>query len=325
MNRVMALLEALVVMSVVTVGVVSAIPFGAYVVNDVSTANDCPLCNSGDILTGDICTCPASATSMQNFRIINDCGTLNKDAYRGAFITVCDMPDNSSIWGGGYQVNTDGTCRYGNPTTGNCSCPPGNIVQATKAIVDGLTETNIVFCYHPLAKLNPNFGGSFQLTDSSMCIAGNPFVLGSGCSCPAGYVPNRLRVLSTPQQGSYISFCFPPIGPTPPAPGTPYQLLAYSDTADPTCAFNADKSVTVTLNTCYKSQRSDLPSVSVSCVNGELAVWTYADRVDPFCEGAPTFVNYMPVGQCVVNQELHFNIPGLDNQDILFVAPFCGV
>ena len=304
---------------------VTALPYGAYVVNDVTAYNDCPLCNSGEILTGSICTCPALATSIQNFRILNDCGAPHS-LYRGAFITLCDIPDNSSIWGGGYQINAAGTCRYGNPITGNCSCPAGFLSQFTNAIVDGLTQTNIVFCYRPKATLNPNFGGSFQLTDSSICLAGNPFALGGACACPSGYAPNRLRVLSTPNQGSYLSFCFPPIGPAPPGPGTPFTIIAHNDMVDPTCVYNGDRSITITLGTCYKTNHNPLPSVSFKCVNGELAIFAYQTRVDPYCEGAPlSGITYMPVGQCVVNQYLHWVVPGLDIYDIFFVAPFCGV
>ena len=70
---------------------VTALPYGAYVVNDVTAYNDCPLCNSGDILTGSICTCPALATSIQNFRILNDCGAPHS-LYRGAFIGLVGIP-----------------------------------------------------------------------------------------------------------------------------------------------------------------------------------------------------------------------------------------
>lgn len=321
------LLHIFMLIAIVTT-VVTAIPYGAYVVTDPQQNKSpwCPACNSGDILTGSICTCPAAATSIENFRIIIDCGAINQVPYTGAFITLCDMPVNNSIWGGGYQIDSTGTCRYGNPTTQNCSCPVGFVAQVTNAIVDGLTQSNIVFCYRPAAKLDPNFGGSFQQTDSSICIAGNPFALGQACACPSGYVPNRLRVLSTPQQGSYISFCFPPIGPAPPGPGTSFTLLAYNSQVDSTCQYRADKSVTVTLGTCYQAHHNDLPSVSFLCVNGELTVYVYEDRVDPFCEGGPVKygITYMPVGQCVVNQYLQFCIPGLGMDDIYFVAPFCG-
>jgi hypothetical protein len=302
--------------------VASGVPYGAYVVNDVTGANDCPLCNNGDILTGSICTCPAQATSLQNFRIINDCGAAAKDPFRGAFITLCDAPDNSSSWGGGFQLGMGGACRYGNPKTQNCSCPSGFTPQVNSAIVDGLESSSIIFCYRGLAAKSAMFGGSFQMTDEQACLAGNPFVLGSPCACPPGFSVNPIRVLSTPQQGSFINFCFPPVGPPPPAPGAVFQLSIYNTMINPRCGYNADKIYNAVNGQCVKSSHSDLPSVAFFCVNGEVAMYEYEDRVDPYCEGPPVAIYYMPNGQCIFNAYLPY-LSGLGPSDNAVVAPFC--
>lgn len=45
------------------------------------------------------------------------------------------------VYAGAYMLNRDNTCRYGNPLTGDCSCPPGATAHQSFDFLNGNGQT----------------------------------------------------------------------------------------------------------------------------------------------------------------------------------------
>lgn len=79
-----------------------------------------PVCGAGQFLTYN----GAYQCASVNTPSIPTCGATQVLTASNGQLSCVDAPDTNRF-GGIYTMNMDGTCRYGNPLTGACSCPSG--------------------------------------------------------------------------------------------------------------------------------------------------------------------------------------------------------
>ena len=159
----------------------------------------CASCNNGNAENSGSCGCPSGFGTVVGWRVINDCRGRGTQA--GANVTFCGA-SAAGEYGGAYQQD-DGVpgglgCRAANPYTGGCSCPGGYTAIGFRALADssrGIIGSNPAICVRS-SGARPAFGGAYQQDDAVpggvACRAANPVT--GGCSCPAGYGANALRL-----------------------------------------------------------------------------------------------------------------------------------
>ena len=175
---------------------------GAYEKSDPG----CAACADGDSYTS-TCGCPTGTAATSSLRVINDC-----NGSHGALVSFCGTNGASpeADWAGVYEeddpVSCSEGCRFPNPHTKACSCPPGATAIPLDTVVDTkcsgvLITSHIVVCAN-LSVPVTTFGGVYQVNDGGACRFGNPRT--SGCSCPSGTSAHPIRALSWTANGALL-------------------------------------------------------------------------------------------------------------------------
>jgi hypothetical protein len=246
-------------------------------------------CNDNNVLTSS-CSCPGGLGVTSQLRVINDANGPNTRT--GGHVFTCGAAN--AEYAGAFEqddpVAEGQGCRQPNPLTGACSCPAGTTAVSTRTLVDTsslpLVGSHITFCMRPAPKPLA-FGGVFQRDDPVSgglgCRAANPFT--AGCSCPAGFLIQPLRVQvdsSAGYIGSTVFTC---------AAGVAQREICSGVYADPTgatpaaaalnaCLAGGNKTVELPAGTYQVDQPLSLASSttlrtlgtfasSVSCLQGQ--------------------------------------------------------
>jgi hypothetical protein len=111
---------------------------GAFQVDDIDgQCGATAQCRVGNPMAGDSCACPAGFDTAISLRSIVrlPCGGTET----GTVIVLCgnkNVPMRS--FGGAYQFDDVAPqCRFGNPYTGDCTCPSGTVDRVYRVMVDG--------------------------------------------------------------------------------------------------------------------------------------------------------------------------------------------